>query len=277
MRLCKMHGLGNDFLILEDLDGSLERHISGKEAARLCARRTGIGADGVILVQHSAVCDIRMIIFNSDGSAAQMCGNGIRCFAKYVYDSGIISHKRFSVETLAGAMHIALSTKDGKADSVTVDMGEAHFERSDIPMIGSGDCLMQSMCVQDREFTYSSVLLGVTHTVVLVGDVCSIDIEKYGPLIENLPIFPCRTNVNFTQVIDKNTLRVRTWERGCGATLACGTGSSSAAVCCAAAGLTSRSVRVELELGTLDIVWAEDNRVSMTGPAEFVFMGELTI
>lgn len=278
LHFIKMHGLGNDFIMLYDMELALASHPDLPQLARrLCARRTGIGADGLMLVRPSDTCDVRMTLYNSDGSMAEMCGNGIRCFAKYAYDNGICKKDELSVETLAGPMLIRLTVENGKAVKAAVNMGVPRFDRPSIPMTGEGDCLEQSLTVLGETFTYSSVLLGVPHTVVFVDDVDAIDIERFGPVIENLPEYPHRTNVNFAQVIDANTVKVRTWERGCGATLACGTGSSSVAACCAASGRTGRSVRILLALGDLDILWAEDGSVIMTGPAEYSFSGEADI
>lgn len=273
MRFTKAHGLGNDFIVFDDRGEALSG--LNELGKRLCDRRTGVGGDGMILVRCSKTADTRMVIINSDGSEAEMCGNGIRCFAKYVYDKGIVPHSRFYVETLAGIMDVALTAESGVAKTVTVGMGKPELNRENIPVTGSGDCLLQKISVLDREFTFSTILLGVPHTVVFVDDLDATDILKYGPIIETHPMFPRKTNVNFTQVLDEKTIRVRTWERGCGATLACGTGSSSAAVCSALAGLTGKAVEVQLALGSLFIEWAKDGTVFMTGPAQFVFEGEI--
>lgn len=273
MRFTKAHGLGNDFVVFDDRGEALSG--LNELSKKLCDRRTGVGGDGMILVRGSEIADTRMVIFNSDGSEAEMCGNGIRCFAKYVYDKGIVPLNRFSVETLAGIMDVSLTVENGAAKTVTVGMGKPEFARQNIPVTGTGDCLLQKIRVLDREFTFSTILLGVPHTVVFVEDLDATDILKYGPIIETHPLFPRKTNVNFTQVLDQKTIRVRTWERGCGATLACGTGSSSAAVCSAVAGFTGKTVEVQLALGSLSIEWANDGTVFMRGPAQFVFEGEL--
>lgn len=273
MRFEKMHGLGNDFIMLDDSNNTLCD--CSALAKRLCDRRTGIGADGLILVRKSDVADVRMSIFNSDGSEAEMCGNGIRCFARYARDLGLTPRDSFSVETLAGIMKAVVASDSPFA--CTVNMGEPHFERDAIPMPGSGVCRLEKLTALDREFTYSAILLGVPHAVIFVDDVSFELAEKYGAAIEHYPAFLNRANANFAHVVDRNTVEVRTWERGCGVTLACGTGSSSVAVCCADAGLTERSVDIRLALGMLHIDWAEDGCVYMTGPAEYAFSGDVTI
>lgn len=211
-------------------------------ARKLCHRRTGIGADGLVFVRKSETCDVRMQIFNSDGSEAEMCGNGVRCFAKYVYDKGIFKHERMSVETLAGPMIIDLTVKDGVAVAAKVDMGVPETRREFIPVAGTGECQLEKLAAVDKEFTFSTILLGVPHTVVFMDHLPTAEeVYKYGSVIEPMTsLFPRKTNVNFTHVLDDHTIEVRTYERGCGPTLACGTGSSSAAVCCAMAGYTGK-------------------------------------
>ena len=275
MRFTKAHGLGNDFILLDDRAEALRD--PGALARTLCDRRTGIGGDGVILVQPSGAADARMRIINSDGSEAEMCGNGIRCFAKYVYDKGIVKKEALRAETLAGIMELSLETEQGRVKAVTACMGKPVLEREKIPVEGTGACLEQKLTVLGREFTFSTILMGVPHTVVFVSAIDKADVLKYGPAIENHPLFPRKTNVNFTRVLDESTIEVRTWERGCGATLACGTGSAGAAVCCALAGLTGRSVNVRLALGELFIRWAPDDAVYMTGPAAFAYEGEIDL
>ncbi len=276
MRFTKAHGLGNDFIIMDDRANAVKANAA--LAKRLCHRRTGVGADGLILVRPSETCDARMVIFNSDGSEAEMCGNGVRCFAKYVFDKGIVNKESFSVETLAGPMVISVSVENGVATAARVDMGVPESRRPFIPMQGEGECRLEKLTVLGREFTFSTILLGVPHTVVFVDEIPPYEeLCRYGAAIETLPLFPRKTNVNFTRVMDDKNLEVRTWERGCGATLACGTGSSSAAVCAAMAGFTGRRVRVHLELGALDIDQEQNGHVFMTGPAAFAYEGEVEV
>ena len=270
MRFTKVHGLGNDFLLIDAIQTPARDYNS--IAPILCHRQTGVGADGLLIVLPSSVCDIRMRIINADGSEAEMCGNGIRAFSKYVYERGLVKKQTFTVETLAGTIKPQLLLdENGRVTSVRVDMGKPLFDCADVPALGKGECLNRSLTALDKEFTYSSVRMGVPHTAVQVDDPKTFDLRAYGPAIERHETFPQRTNVNFFRVIDHNSIEMRTWERGAAATLACGTGSCGTAVLCAKNGLVGRSVDVHLELGILHIDWAEDGTVYMTGPAEIVF------
>lgn len=274
MDFVKMHGLGNDFVFIEDKTGQDKDYTALARA--MCNRHTGIGADGLIVIVDSRVADVRMRIINSDGSEAEMCGNGIRCFAKYVYDSGIIEKKQFTVETPAGIMEPEITVgADNKAELITINMGRPSFNRSEIPMEGAGGrVLNEDLCVDGENWKITSLLMGVPHTVTYVDDVDSVDIEKIGPLFEKHEAFPKHTNINFAQQMDDRTVKVRTWERGAGATLACGTGSCSVAVASFLNGRTGREVDIQLPLGTLHIEYREeDGNVYMTGPAAVSFTG----
>ena len=274
MDFVKMHGLGNDFVFIEDKTGQDKDYTALARA--MCNRHTGIGADGLIVIVDSRVADVRMRIINSDGSEAEMCGNGIRCFAKYVYDSGIIEKKRFTVETPAGIMEPEITVgADNKAKLITINMGRPSFNRSEIPMEGAdGRVLNEDLCVDGENWEITSLLMGVPHTVTYVDDVDSVDIEKIGPLFEKHEAFPKHTNINFAQQMDDRTVKVRTWERGAGATLACGTGSCSVAVASFLNGRTGREVDIQLPLGILHIEYREeDGNVYMTGPAAVSFTG----
>lgn len=275
MLFSKMHGLGNDFIVIdargkEDLDyNSL--------AKRMCHRHIGVGADGLLLVLDSDIADIRMRIINSDGSEAEMCGNGIRCFAKYVFERGIVKKDKFKVETLAGIIEPELFVNEyGLVEKVKVNMGKPSFKRKDIPMQGEpeSDAINTSIEVDGKEYKITSLLMGVPHTILFVDDVEKVDIYTLGPKIEKHEIFPRKTNVNFVQVIDKNNIKVRTWERGAGATFACGTGSCASVIASHINGFTERKANVHLYFGTLEIEWQDDGIVFMTGPAEEVFVGE---
>lgn len=274
MDFVKMHGLGNDFVFIEDKTGQDKDYTALARA--MCNRHTGIGADGLIVIVDSRVADVRMRIINSDGSEAEMCGNGIRCFAKYVYDNGIIEKKRFTVETPAGIMEPEITVgEDNKAELITINMGRPSFNRSEIPMEGTdARVLNEDLCVDSENWKITSLLMGVPHTVTYVDDVDSVDIEKIGPLFEKHEAFPKHTNINFAQQMDDRTVKVRTWERGAGATLACGTGSCSVAVASFLNGRTGREVDIQLPLGTLHIEYREeDGNVYMTGPAAVSFTG----
>lgn len=275
MQFTKVHGLGNDFILVDARNG--EQPDFNAIAPRLCHRQTGIGADGILAVLPSDCADIRMRIINADGSEAEMCGNGIRAFSKYVFEKGIVPRQQFAVETLAGIMRPSLKVEDGVVTGVTVDMGEPFLACEQIPVEGTGRCIDREMMVQGRNIRYTSVLVGVPHTVVFVDDPKQEEWMKLGSAIEHAPVFPRRTNVNFAHVQDESNVEVRTWERGCGPTLACGTGCCSTAVACVLNGKTGRSVDVHIALGTLHIEWAEDNHVYMTGPAELVYSGEIQL
>lgn len=274
MQFTKVHGLGNDFIVLDGRKNSLDYKAL---APRLCHRQTGIGADGLLIIENSDRADIRMRIVNEDGSEAEMCGNGIRAFAKYVYEQGIVNKTEFAVETLAGIMRPKLVLKDGAVAAVTVDMGEPYLECAEIPVAGEGRCIDRELTVQGHKLRYTTVLVGVPHTVIYVDDPTDKKWMGLGWDIEHASVFPRRTNVNFAHVVDDHTLVMRTFERGCGPTLACGTGACSAAVASFLNGYTGRSVDVNIELGTLHIDWAEDNHVYMTGPAEIVYSGEIKL
>lgn len=274
MKFTKMHGLGNDFVLFVDKDGAQKDYT---EAAQiLCHRQTGIGADGIIAVIPSQIADVRMRIINADGSEAEMCGNGIRCFAKYVFERGLIAKEEFTVETLAGVMTPKITVENGKVSLVTVNMGKPFFAPADIPMIAEGDKILDyTIAVGGEDVSVSSVLLGVPHTEVFVEDITVVPLTELGPKIEKHPLFPRGTNVNFVEVVDDKTLKVRTWERGAGATLACGTGCCGTAVVAYERGVTGREVDVQVYLGTLHISYREDGTVFMTGPAVESFETEL--
>ena len=266
MHFYKYHGLGNDFVLTLDQDGTVEAF--PERAVRICDRHTGIGADGWMLVRRSDHCDAQMVLYNSDGSQAEMCGNGLRCFAKFVREQGIVTKDDFTVQTLAGVMQVQY-----RNGLITANIGKPDFARQAIPMVGSGECDREKLTVLDRTFTVSACLMGVPHLVVFGEHFTEEEIRKYGPALEVHPAFPRKTNVNFVERIDENTVYVRTWERGCGRTLACGTGSSASAVLCHRAGFTKAKTEVRLQEGSLFIEDTEDG-VIMTGPAAFAFEGD---
>ena len=272
MKFYKVHGLGNDFVLF---DGRDVENVDWKAlTVRVCDRHTGVGADGTLILQKSAIADVRMRIINADGSEAEMCGNGIRAFSRYCFENGVVRGTQFSVETGAGIMKPRIILKNGRVDGVRVDMGEPLIEAKDVPVQADGRAIGLELTADGRTFSFSSVRVGVPHTIVFVDPLDEADVPKYGPLIEHDPLFPERTNVDFVQVLSPERIKMRTWERGCGCTLACGTGACSAAVACVLSGKTGRNVDVEIALGTLHIEWSPtDNRVYMTGPAEIVFSG----
>jgi len=272
MNFTKMHGLGNDFIILNQIDALQQDY--GKLAQTLCDRNTGIGADGILLILPSKVADIKMRIFNIDGSEAEMCGNGIRCFAKYLYEHDILKKTTFTVETKAGIIKPSLQIVDQKVKQITTDMGQPILEREQIPMLGpKGKVIDEILDVMGQAYNITSVLMGVPHTMLFVEDITAIDPRVLGPKIEKHHRFPQNTNVNFIQVIDKHTIKVKTWERGAGATLACGTGCCASVVASQLNGFTEDTVAVQVKLGTLHITYRPNESVQMTGPAIEVFSG----
>lgn len=265
-----MHALGNDFIVI-DVRESIPEGIT-ELSKRLCHRRLGIGADQLILLLKSDIGDLRMRIFNSDGGEVEMCGNGIRCLAKYIWDRGISEKDTLNIETLAGII------KPSKAGSlVSVDMGVPILEGKDIPVNISGRVIDYPLEIQDRLFNITCVSMGNPHAVIFVKSVSGFPVSHYGPLIERHQLFPKRTNVEFVEVLTPTHIKMRVWERGSGETPACGTGASASVVAGILKGLTERNVRVELQYGDLFIEWTSESPVYMTGPAEEVFEGQIDI
>jgi len=268
-----MHGLGNDFILINLLEeeSSIDYSLL---APKLCHRNFGIGADGIMLIMPSETADIKTRIINSDGSEAEMCGNGIRCFAKFVYEEGIINKNIIEVETLAGTIIPEIILNNNKAASVRVDMGEPKLERAQIPMLGEeGRVIKEKLKVDDKKIEITAVSMGNPHCVIFVSDIKEIEIEKWGPLIEKHPIFPRKTNVEFVQVINPSEVVMRVWERGAGITLACGTGACAALTAGVLNNYLSRKASIKLLGGELTVEWAENNHLYMTGPATEVFRG----
>lgn len=277
MKFTKMQGLGNDFVIIDARDLTLPEDLAAWSRG-LCDRHFGIGADGVMLVLPSDQADIRMVILNSDGSEAEMCGNGIRCFAKFVYEEGIVTQNPMTVETLAGIMVPEVVTDDtGRVTLVTVDMGEPILARSEIPMLGESEqAVAETIFVDETPFTITAVSMGNPHCVTFVDDITKAELEKWGPLMERSSYFPKKTNVEFVQPLSRQEVIMRVWERGASITMACGTGACATAVACVLNGLTERQVTIHLDGGDLQIHWEEaSNHVFMTGAAETVFTGEI--
>ena len=275
MKFQKMHGLGNDFILFNELD--LLKYDLKSLAIKLCDRHQGIGADGIILILPSDIAHVKMRIINSDGSEANMCGNGIRCFSKYVFDNKIITAKSFTIETGAGIMIPELIVEGDKVLFVKVNMGAPLLERLSIPMSGQpGSVINERLMVSGKEFNITSMLMGVPHTIVFVDHLEAVDIVTIGREIENHPSFPQKTNVNFVEVINDKEIKVRTWERGAGSTLACGTGSCASAVASCLNGKTGKEVTVHLALGDLFVEWIEGT-VFMTGTADHSFAGWLDL
>ncbi len=282
----KMHGLGNDFILIDSISqeglNNLKDDSLRKTIVFLCNRRFGIGADQLLMLLPSKIADFRMRIFNADGSEVEMCGNGIRCFAKYIWERGISEKNPLEVETLAGIIR-----PEKKGELVRVDMGEPEFRPERIPVYAeylNSEKLKEPdriigypLKIEGREFLLSCVSMGNPHCVIVVNDTKSFPVSYYGPLIENHQLFPNRTNVEFIEIISRQEINMRVWERGAGETMACGTGASASAVISALRGLTDREVTVHLLGGDLHIEWAQDNHVYMTGPATAVFDGTINL
>lgn len=278
MKFTKMQGAGNDYVYVNCFDEALEDPAA--VAVKVSNRNFGIGSDGLILILPSEVADVKMRMFNSDGSESEMCGNGIRCVAKYAYDRGIVAKKEISAETGAGILTLQLVTgADNKVAKVRVNMGPPRLTRKEIPMLGNPDqkVVGEPLNILHSTFQITCASMGNPHCVIFVEDVDKFEVEKYGPLIENHELFPRRTNVEFVQIISRTEVRQRTWERGAGETLACGTGSSAVTAACVLNGLTEKSILNHLTGGDLEMEWGEDGNIYMTGPAVEVFTGEIAI
>jgi len=277
IRFVKMHGLGNDYLVVDAMQGQPEETKLSALARALSDRHFGIGADGLILVLPSRVADFHMRIFNCDGSEAEMCGNGVRLFAKYVYEHGLTQERELEIETLAGIIRPSLRVKGGEVMQVKVDMGEPRLRRSEIPMKGpdAPQVVGEKLKVNGRRLAITAVSMGNPHCVVFVDDVEQTPVEKFGPAIERHDLFPRRTNVEFAQVVSQSQIKMRVWERGSGETLACGTGASATLVAAVLNGLAQRKAVIKLRGGDLQVSWrAEDKHVFIEGPAAEVCVGE---
>jgi diaminopimelate epimerase len=278
MKFTKMQGAGNDYVYVNCFEERVEN--PGQLAIRVSNRNFGIGSDGLILILPSEKADVRMRMFNSDGSESEMCGNGVRCVAKYAYDHGLVAKKEITAETGAGVLTLQLFTDSGNlVDKVRVNMGVPRLTRAEIPMQGNGPdrVVAEPLNIMHTAFSITCVSMGNPHSVIFVDDVERFQVDKYGPLIENHDIFPRRTNVEFVQIISPCEVRQRTWERGAGETLACGTGASAVCVAGALNGLTEKKILNHLSGGDLELEWAEDGNVYMTGPAVEVFSGEIDL
>lgn len=269
----KMHGLGNDFIVFEDLyDSNKDYSIMAKS---MCDRHFGIGADGILVVKNSDIADSRMLIYNSDGSQAEMCGNGIRCFAKYVYEKSIVRKNDISVETLDGIKKVQVVNSSDESFLAKVNMGKPDINADAVPVVtAKGRVINEPISVNGQRYMITSLLMGVPHTIIFVDDIDNITIEKTGSAIEKSQYFPRGTNVNFVRVDGTDEFTIRTWERGAGATLACGTGTCASLVACALNGKTGRAATAHLSGGDLLIEWSDDGCVYMTGPAETAYRGE---
>ena len=277
MKFTKMHGIGNDYVYINCFEEEMKDPV--KLAPIISNRHSGVGSDGLILIMPSKAADCKMRIFNADGSEAQMCGNGIRCVAKYVYDHKITQKNPLTVETLAGVKTIQLFTMNGKVSSARVNMGKPGLMRSEIPMLGKETQVIDETLTISKGISVriTCVSMGNPHCVIFIDDFDKVDISKHGAEIERHHSFPERTNVHFVKVHSPKEVTMKTWERGSGTTLACGTGASAVCVAGVLNKKTERKMLAHLPGGDLELEWAEDGNVYMTGPATEVFAGEWTL
>ena len=277
MMFFKMQGLGNDYVYIDCINGKEPIDIKNL-TNRLSNRHFGVGSDGLILLCKSKAADLKMRMFNSDGSEAQMCGNGIRCVAKLAYELGLICGEITTIETLSGIKTLKLNIVKGKVKTVEVDMGAPILEATKIPVSSSAKIEDQKVKaevkVKNKKIELTCVSMGNPHAVTFVNDIKNFKVAEYGPILENADIFPEKANIEFVEVVDKNNIKMRVWERGSGETLACGTGACSSVVASSLNGYTDRKVNVQLLGGNLEIEWKPNNHVHMTGPAVTVFKGE---
>ena len=280
IKFTKMQGIGNDYVYIDAINQKITNEIELTKT--LSDRHFGIGSDGLILICKSNKADFKMRIINPDGSEAEMCGNGIRCVGKFVYDKKLTSKKEIDIETLAGIKHLNLIVKDDEVEKVKVDMGIPSFNPEDIPVkFYDKELIHQDIkyvqtdaIINDKKEMLTCVSVGNPHAICFTNDIDNFDVEKYGKQIENDKRFPNRTNVEFVEIMNRNTIKMRVWERGAGETLACGTGSCASTCAAILNGLTERTVEVLLLGGKLNIEWnKEDNHLYMTGPAVTVFEG----
>lgn len=277
VKFTKMHGCGNDYVYVDCTKGMLED--VPEIAVKISDRHFGVGSDGLILIRPSETADFMMDMYNNDGSRGKMCGNGIRCVAKYVYDKGLTDKQKLRIETLSGIKELSLDVEEGKVISVTVDMGAPVTEPSLIPVVSDKDMLVaEPVLIDGTEYRVTCVSMGNPHAVVFVEDTKKVPMEAIGPMFEHHEMFPERVNTEFIHVVDRQNIEMRVWERGSGETLACGTGACASVVACVLNGFTEPEVTVKLLGGELKIRYdQEKNKVFMTGPAVKVFDGEIEL
>ncbi|WP_270504982.1 diaminopimelate epimerase [Paraclostridium sordellii] len=276
MNFWKLHGVGNDFIAIDGRFDNIDSNDYSDLAKRVCHRHFGIGADGLLVVKNSDVCDVEMVYYNSDGSRANMCGNGLRCFCKFVYDNNIVNENEFTVYTLDGVKKISLNIYNDKINTIRVNMGKANFNPKNIPVNTDKEVFInEKLVVDNKEFLVSSVLMGVPHTIVFVDEINIKDIYSYGELIEKNKVFPQNTNVNFVKIDDRDNIKVYTWERGCGYTLGCGTGMTASVIVANYLDKVDNIVNVSSEGGTVKIEILDD--VYMIGNAVKICEGTLEV
>ncbi len=283
MRFAKIHGAGNDYVYVDAWSESLDGVDLSALAQMVSDRHFGVGSDGLIAILPSQVADFRMRMFNADGSEGRMCGNGMRGLAKYVYDHGLTEKTEFTVETLAGLIHNSLIFRDGRVWGARIELGQPVFDPAAIParlerfknLAPVGDIQARGdLEAAGQSFRVDALVMGTPHAVIFVPSVGGLDLGLFGPVLENHPAFPDRANIDFVEVLSPQRLRMRTWERGSGITLACGTGACASAVAAATEGLAGRHVEVVADGGTLEVDWLPDGRVFLTGPSVEVFTGD---
>lgn len=278
MKFSKIHGLGNDYIYINDINGKIKN--PNKLSKILSDRHLGIGADGIILLLKSSIADYKMRIFNADGSEAEMCGNGIRGLAKYIYENNLSQKTTLSIETNCGIKIVTLNIKDEQIIDLTVDMGKYSLLKEDIPVIwnNANICINQPIVVDNRTFYFTALSIGNPHCVIFVNSIDEIDIQKMGSLIENNPIFPNKINVEFIQIIDKNNIIMKVWERGSGETLSCGTGATASVIAGFLTDRLNNDCTVHMKYGTLNIhIDTKENKAYLTGPSEKVFDGTVNV
>ena len=280
IKFTKMHGLGNNYIYIDLVSETIELPELKHLAIKLSNQNTGIGSDGMILILPSESADIRMRVFNKDGSEAKNCGNGLRCVAKYAYDKGLVSNKTFSIETLGGNVLAKVMTENGKVNNVTIDMGEPRFEKPSIPMTGGPNrnvAIQEPVTLSDKQYEVTAVSMGNPHGIFFVADIQNIPIHTVGPLLaDGHPLFPEGVNVGYVEIVSDHEINYRVWERGSGITQACGTGACAAAVATVATGKAEKGtpITVHLDGGDLEILWdQETNHIFMTGPAVVICEG----
>lgn len=268
----KMVAAGNDFVVFNGFKHIIEAY--DKLAIRACDRHFSVGGDGILVCKNSKIADIKMIYYNSDGSRGEMCGNGIRCFSKYVYEEGLVKNTSFTVETLAGIKHINLEIEDDIVKTIKVNMGKAIFDATDIPVnIDKDKVIEETLTVDGQDIVYSSLLVGVPHTVIFVEDINEVDINTLGRKIETHSLFPKKTNVNFVEFVNEDEINIFTWERGAGRTLGCGTGSCASVVIGNLVGKLRNEVKVSTEGGELEVLLEEGYEINMKGEARRICDG----
>lgn len=277
MKFWKLHGIGNDFIAIDGRYDNIKSENYGDLAKKVCHRKFSVGADGLLVVKNSNVADVEMVYYNSDGSRASMCGNGIRCFVKFIYDNNIVNKEDFDVHTLDGIKKIKINLENNEIKTIKVNMGSGSFLSKDIPVNSDKEkFIKEKIQVLDREYEVTSMLMGVPHTVVFVDDIDMNEVNKYGYEIEKHEIFPQKTNVNFVKVIDEENILVRTYERGCGYTFGCGTGMTASVIISNYLNKVKKSVKVTSEGGSVKID-LEEGFAYMTGPAVKICEGYLEV